>query len=144
LRPFPQFANVQILDPNIGQSKYNGVNVGIQKRYSRGFQIQANYTWSKNEDNADGRNELAAYPGDNSYTDYYNPKAMWGLSGSDIRQRFVVSTIYDLPFGRGKRFGIESRWLDEAVGGWSVGAIAELHTGTALSVLDANPTILVL
>ena len=135
---------MQILDPNIGQSKYNGVNVGIQKRYSRGFQIQANYTWSKNEDNADGRNELAAYPGDNSYTDYYNPKAMWGLSGSDIRQRFVVSTIYDLPFGRGKRFGIESRWLDEAVGGWSVGAIAELHTGTALSVLDANPTILVL
>jgi hypothetical protein len=137
LRPFPQFANVQILDPNIGQSKYNGVNVGITKRYSRGFQVQANYTWSKNEDNADGRTELAAYPGDNSYTDYYNPRSRWGLSGSDIRHRLVVSTLYDLPFGRGKRFGIESRWLDEAVGGWSVGTIAELHTGTALSVLDA-------
>jgi hypothetical protein len=137
LRPFPQFANVQILDPNIGQSKYNGVNVGIQKRYSQGIQFQANYTWSKNEDNADGRSELAAYPGDNSYTDYYNPKSRWGLSGSDIRHRFVVSTLYDLPFGRGKRFGVKSSWLNEVVGGWSVGTIAELHTGTALSVLDA-------
>ncbi len=137
LRPFPQFANVQILDPNIGQSKYNGVNVGIQKRYSAGLQFQANYTWSKYEDNADARNELAAYPGNNSYTDYYNPKAMWGLSGSDIRHRVIVSTVYDLPFGRGKRFGVDSSWLNQAVGGWQIGTIAELHTGTALSVIDA-------
>jgi Carboxypeptidase regulatory-like domain/TonB dependent receptor-like, beta-barrel len=137
LRPYPQFANVQILDPNIGQSKYNGVNVGIQKRYSQGLQFQANYTWSKNEDNADGRNELAAYPGNNSYTDYYNPQSRWGLSGSDVRHRVIVSTLYDLPFGRGKKFSTDSRLLDEVVGGWSIGAIAELHTGTALSVLDA-------
>ncbi len=137
LRPFPQFANVQLLDPNIGQSKYNGVNVGIQKRYSDGFQIQANYTWSKNEDNADARSELAAYPGDNSYTDYYNPQSRWGLSGSDIRHRLIVSTLYDLPFGRGKRFATQSQWAEEVVGGWQIGAIAELHTGTALSVIDA-------
>jgi hypothetical protein len=137
LRPFPQFANVQLLDPNIGYSKYNGVNVGIQKRYSQGLQFQANYTWSKFEDNADGRTELANFPGDNSYTDYYNPKAMWGLSGNDIRHRIVLGTVYELPFGKGQRFATDSRAVDEIVGGWSVGTIAELHTGTPLSVIDA-------
>jgi outer membrane receptor protein involved in Fe transport len=137
LRPFPQFQNVQILDPNIGASKYNGGNVGIQKRYSRGFQLQANYTWSKFQDNADGRQELAGFPGDNSYTDYYNPQSNWGLSGNDIRHRLIVSTLYELPFGRGKKFGTDSDLLDEVIGGWTVGTIAELHTGTPLTVLDA-------
>jgi outer membrane receptor protein involved in Fe transport len=137
LRPFPQYQNVQILDPNIGASKYNGVNVGLQKRYSQGLQFQANYTFSKFEDNADSYLELAGFPGDNSFTDYYNPQSRWGLSGSDIRHRLVVSGLYELPFGRGKRFSPSSTVLEEIVGGWSFGTIAELHTGTPLSVIDA-------
>jgi outer membrane receptor protein involved in Fe transport len=136
LRPFPQFQNVQILDPNIGASKYNGVNVGIQKRYARGLQFQANYTWAKFEDNADGRNELAGFPGDNSFTDYYNPRSRWGLSGNDIRHRLIVSGLYELPIGHGRRFAPGSAVLDQFIGGWSVGTIAELHTGTPLSVID--------
>jgi Carboxypeptidase regulatory-like domain len=138
LRPFPQFQNVQLLDPNIAASKYNGANIGIQKRYGQGLQFQANYTWSKFLDNADGRSELAGYPGDNAYTDYYNPKARWGRSGSDVTHRFIVSTLYELPFGKGKKFAPGSRVLDEVIRGWTVGTIAELHTGTALSPLDAN------
>lgn len=137
LRPFPQFANVQLLDANIGASKYNGVNVGFKKSYSKGLQFQANYTWSKFEDNADGRNELAGYPGDNSFTDQYNPRARWGLSGNDIRHRLILSTLYELPFGRAKRFDPGSAALNQVVGGWTVGTIAELHTGTPLSVVDA-------
>jgi Carboxypeptidase regulatory-like domain/TonB dependent receptor len=137
LRPFPQFQNVQILDPNIGASKYNGVNVGVQKRYSHGLQFQANYTYSKYEDNADSYQELAAYPGDNSFTDYYNPKSRWGLSGSDIRHRLIVSTIYELPIGYGKAWAPSSALLQQVVGGWSFGTVAELHTGTPLSPVDA-------
>lgn len=137
LRPYPQFANVQLLDPNIGASHYHGLNVGIQKRYSQGLQFQANYTWSKFEDNADGRNELAGFPGNNSYTDLYNPQSRWGLSGNDIRHRVVISTLYELPFGRGKRFAPRSAVGDQFFGGWSFGTIAELHTGTPLAVIDA-------
>jgi hypothetical protein len=137
LRPFPQYQNVQILDPNIGASKYNGVNVGIQKRYSHGLQLQANYTYSKFEDNAESYIELAGYPGDNTFTDYYNPNSRWGLSGNDIRHRLIVSGVYELPFGRGKRFAPGSPILEQVIGGWSFGTIAELHTGTPLSPLDA-------
>jgi Carboxypeptidase regulatory-like domain/TonB dependent receptor len=137
LRPFPQYQNVQILDPNIGASKYNGVNVGLQKRYSHGLQLQANYTYSKFEDNAESYIELAGYPGDNTFTDYYNPKSRWGLSGNDIRHRLIVSGVYELPFGHGKRFAPGSAILEQVIGGWSFGTIAELHTGTPLTPLDA-------
>ena len=137
LRPFPQYQNVQILDPNIGASKFNGVNVGLQKRYSQGLQLQANYTYSKFEDNAESYIELAGYPGDNTFTDYYNPKSRWGLSGNDIRHRLIVSGVYELPFGHGQRFAPGSAILEQVIGGWSFGTIAELHTGTPLSPLDA-------
>ena len=115
--PSRSIRTFRCLDPNIGDSKYNGVNVGIQKRYSQGVQFQANYTFSRFEDNADSYLELAGFPGDNSFTDYYNPKSRWGLSGSDIRHRVVVSGIYELPVGRGKKFAPESTVLNEAVGG---------------------------
>jgi len=137
LRPFPQYQNVQILDANIGASHYNGVNLGVQKRYGRGLQFQANYTYSKYLDNADSYDELAGYPGDNSFTDYYNPKSRWGLSGSDLRHRLIVSGIYELPVGYGKEFAPKSAALNQVIGGWSIGTIAELHTGTPLSVIDA-------
>ncbi|WP_263375316.1 TonB-dependent receptor domain-containing protein [Granulicella aggregans] len=138
LRPFPQFSNVQVLYPDIGQSKYNGVNIGVQKRYSRGLQYQVNYTFSKFVDNEVARNELAGYPGTDTYTDYYHPQTRYGLSGNDVRQRLMGNALYELPFGRGKLVNLQSRWLDSLVGGWTVGALTEIHSGTALSVIDAT------
>jgi hypothetical protein len=84
-------------------------------------------------DNVDSRNELAAYPGVDSFTNYYNQKNDWGLSGNDIRHRFVVTTIYELPFGRTRQFAITNKALDLIVGGWSIGLIGELRSGTPLS-----------
>lgn len=75
LRPFPQFGNVSYLGDDVGASKYNGLNIGVQKRYSGGLQYQANYTWSHFLDNQLSRNELAVYPGVNVFTDYYNRHA---------------------------------------------------------------------
>jgi hypothetical protein len=138
LRPFPQFSNVQVLYPDIGQSRYNGVNIGVQKRYSHGLQYQVNYTFSKFIDNEVARNELAGYPGTDTYTDYYNPKTRFGLSGNDVRQRLIGNALYELPFGRGKLVNVQSGWLNEIVGGWTIGALTEVHSGTALGVIDAT------
>jgi hypothetical protein len=141
LRPFPQFSNVQIIAADIGASKYDGLNIGIDKRYSNGLLFKANYTYSKFMDNTDSRNELAAYPGTDSFTNYYNQANDWGLSGNDIRHRFVFSTVYELPVGRNRQFKINNRALDLVVGGWSIGTILELRTGTPLSpVMLTNTT----
>jgi hypothetical protein len=138
LRPFPQFSNVQNLYPDIGESRYNGVNVGVQKRYSHGFQYQVNYTYSKFIDNQESRSELAGYPGTNAYTDYYHPTDRFGLSGNDVRNRLIANGVFELPIGRGKLVKVSSAWLNETVGGWSVSGLAEIHSGTALSVIDAT------
>jgi hypothetical protein len=138
LRPFPQFSNVQNLYPDIGASKYDGVNIGVQKRYNRGFQYQVNYTYSKFLDNQTSRSELAGYPGTNTYTDYYHPENRWGLSGNDVRNRLIANGVLELPVGAGKLVNVQSRWLNQTVGGWSVSGLAEFHSGTALSVIDAT------
>jgi hypothetical protein len=135
-RPFPQFSNVQIIAADIGASKYNGLNIGIEKRYSNGLLFKTNYTYSKFLDNTDSRNELAAYPGVDSFTNYYNQANDWGLSGNDIRHRFIGSVVYELPVGRGKRFNLDNKALDLLVGGWSIGSIVDLHTGTPLSPVE--------
>lgn len=142
IRPFPQFSNVSIIAPDIGVSNYNGLNLGVKKQYSRGLSLQANYTWSKMLDNVDSRNELANFPTENgavttgAFANLYNQKANYGLSGSDVRHRFIFSATYELPFGRGKLFHSDSKILDHVFGGWTVGVINELHTGTPLEAVE--------
>ncbi len=147
LRPFPQFGNVSIISADAGQSSYNAFNAGIKKRYSGGFQFGLNYTWSKFIDNQQSRNELASYnaatPGgpasaSDSFTDYYHPENRRGLSGNDIRNRVIGSVLYELPIGPGKWIHPNSFLVNEFVAGWTVGAISELHSGTALGILDAT------
>jgi len=140
LRPFPQFSNVQVVAADIGASKYDGLNVGLEKRYSQGLLFKFNYTYSHMMDNVDSRNELAAYPGTDAFTNYYNQANDWGDSGNDIRHRVVFSTVYELPVGRGRRLGIGNKPLDLVVGGWSIGAVATWRTGTPLSPVMANNT----
>jgi Carboxypeptidase regulatory-like domain len=138
LRPFPQFGNVSIIATDEGQSNYNAFNAGIKKRYAGGFQYGLNYTWSKFIDNQEARNELAAYPGTDAFTDYYNPQDRRGLSGNDIRNRVIGSALYELPIGPGKWIHPSSGLVNEFVAGWTVGTISELHSGTALSVFDST------
>jgi len=136
LRPFPQFGNVSIIAVDSGQSNYNGVNIGIQKRFSHGLQYQANYTYSKFIDNQGSRNELAGYPGTNSFINYYDQRSRRGLSGNDVRNRIVGNFLYDLPIGKGQLVNVTNPWLNRAIGNWTLGGLGEIHSGTALSVVD--------
>jgi outer membrane receptor protein involved in Fe transport len=136
LRPYPQFSNVSIIAADVGKSNYHGVNLGVEKRYSNGLLFKANYTYSKFIDNVASRNELAAFPGIGAFTNYYNQVSDRGLSGNDIRNRFIWSSIYELPVGHGRHFSSGSKILDAAVGGWSAGFIAEARSGSPLSAIE--------
>jgi hypothetical protein len=134
-RPYPQYSDVQVVAGSIGGSKYNGLNIGVQKRYSNGLHFQANYTWSKSMDNIDSRNELAAFP-TSAFANYYDQRNNWGLSGNDIRHRFVFSSVYELPFGNGRAYRPSSNLLNSLVGGWSIGVISDLRSGTPLEAVE--------
>jgi hypothetical protein len=144
LRPFPQFNDVQSIADPYGNSTYHGVNVGVQKKYSYGLLFKANYTFAKFIDNVQSRADLEyANYGYNNFPllNYYDPASARGLSGNDIRNRFVVSTVYELPFGRGKPIHPASQIANQVIGGWSIGVIAEANTGTPLSpIMAVNET----
>ena len=144
LRPFPQFANVQEIADPYGNSTYHGVNIGVEKKYSYGLLFKANYTYAKFIDNVQSRADLEYYP--YSYSNfpllnYNDPASARGLSGNDVRNRIVWSSVYELPIGRGKLLHPDNPVLNQAVGGWSFGVIAEANTGTPLSpIMAANNT----
>jgi len=135
LRPFPQYGNVPWYSPDWGNSTYNALNVEVQKRFSGGLNFLATYTWSKFLDDIEAANELQGAP-DSGQQSYYARHLDKGLSGNDIRHRFTGSFVYELPVGHGKLLPVSNRILNGIVGGWSLGTIAELRTGSPYSVYE--------
>ncbi len=132
LRPFPQYANVTQRAMNWGNSSYHGLNLKLEKRFSRGLNLLSNYTWSKFLDDV----QSAADAGGGGPQSYWARQLDKSLSGNDIRHRWVSSAVYELPVGRGKRLDIGNRALDMAIGGWSLGVISELRTGLPFGVAE--------
>jgi hypothetical protein len=74
-----------------------------------------------------------------AYSNYYNRAADWGPSANDIRHRFVFSAVYDLPFGKGRRWlsdGIAGR----VIGGWTFATITTLQSGPPFTVVTQTNT----
>ncbi|MBI3279099.1 MAG: hypothetical protein HYZ57_04575, partial [Acidobacteria bacterium] len=136
-RPFPQFNNVLLVQPSFGVTDYHAGVLKIEKRFSGGLSFLSTYTWSKNLDNID---TSPADLGDaQQYSDYYNRRLDKGPSGLDIRHRFTWSSLYELPFGRGRKWAQQGP-LSQVVGGWALGAIALMQSGGPFTVTTQTNT----
>jgi hypothetical protein len=60
------------------------------------------------------------------------------LSTSDVPHTLTVSFVYDLPFGKGRRWANSNRALDYVIGGWRASSIIRVHAGTALGITSSN------
>jgi Carboxypeptidase regulatory-like domain len=130
-RPYPQFSNVTLVAPAFGISNYHALVLRAEKRFSAGFNFMTTYTWSKFLNNTD---EGGAAVGDEpSYSNYYDRGSDYGPSGNDIRHRFTISSVYELPLGRGKRY-LASGPLGVIAGNWSVGVLALMQSGPPATV----------
>jgi hypothetical protein len=115
-------------------SSYNGLQVRLEKRFSHGLGFLSSYTWSKSIDNAPGvsSDSDASNP---TPQNSYNLHAERGRSDFDITHRYVFSTNYELPFGRGRRFLSDASPITQAIfGGWGLLGILTLQTGSPFSV----------
>ncbi|MGH9846005.1 MAG: hypothetical protein ACREEM_45470 [Blastocatellia bacterium] len=102
-----------------------------EKRFAAGFNFLTTYTWSKFlNDTDEGGNALGNEP---SYANYYDRDSDYGPSGNDIRHRFTISSVYELPVGRGKRY-LPKGPLGVIAGNWSVGLLALTQTGPPTTV----------
>jgi hypothetical protein len=109
-------------------SNYNALEVKVEKRLSNGLNGLISYTYSKSLDDA-----LAGNPQNSR-----NVAAEYGSSVFDVRQRLVVSGLYQLPFGR-TGYWLKSGPASWIVGGWEYTGIASVQTGRYLTpVYSAN------
>lgn len=141
LNRYPQFdGGFTGQEPLKASSWYNGLLVRFQKRPTHGLSFEGSYTWSKATDNSSyGANNWIYFGGSGQGTpqDVYNLKAEHSISANDTPQRFVLATVYELPFGR-KRWlgGGMNRVLDGIVGGWSVNSLLTFASGQPIAIAD--------
>ncbi len=124
-----------------GNSFYHALVTKIEKRFSGGFTLLGSYTWSKNIGDTCG-NAAAGNTSGCGFQDLRNINALErSLDNQDVPHRFVVSGIWDLPFGRGRMFGSNMNSVAEAIfGGWSIGSIVTWSEGRPYSVtISGNP-----
>ncbi len=127
-----------------GIQRYNALQVSVEQRAWQGLQFRTNYTWSKCMSNSLGYfgpfGDEEALPGTTSQTGFgfffqnaYNAKGDYGRCISDAAGLFNGYLMYDLPFGKGRRFGGGADPVVNAViGGWSIASDFTMHTGFAL------------
>jgi hypothetical protein len=140
-RAYPQYDNQNAValagtaNPE-SSSIYHSLQVSAQKRYSNGLQFLANYVWSKSIDDASVIGANTTFLGGSvSLQDPNNFRGERSLSQFNIPQVFNFAFVYELPFGRGAKFGRTMNvWEDMVAGGWHVNATYRLDDGQPLAI----------
>jgi hypothetical protein len=137
IRPHPGLGSVSSYLNSFGFGNYNALGLKFEKRLSGGLQYQAVYTWG---------HAIAAAPigpwalGNGvGAPDARDMGSMYSSPQWDLRQNFVFGGLYELPFGKGKRFG--KSWnpiLDRVLGNWQLNGLLSLHTGHYVPLTTVN------
>jgi len=145
LRPFPQYQDIggsnngmcSCLE-NLGISTYNSFQAKLERRFRNGLNLLASYTYSKTLTNADSAIPVFSGFQTNEFSaqDPFNPLSQKALSYQDTPHTLVLSYLYELPAGPGKKHfnqGVASKIL----GGWQIGAVQRYQSGTP-TILNTN------
>lgn len=126
-----------------GTDKYDALQIAFARRIGSGVTLNAQYTLSKSFGNTSGSNEARTtsqpFGGEvRKSGDYNNYEAERGANNFDVRNTFNFSAIYDLPFGRNKKYdlgGIGNAFL----GDWEVGTIVNARSGVPIDITITRP-----
>jgi hypothetical protein len=136
-RPFQQYQTITTyFDDAI--SDYNALQLSVNRRFSSGLTVLANYTYSKSMD--DCSLDLTTTSGC-EYQDAYTPRATYAPSQFDQTHRVVISGVYDLPFGVGRAHMTKGGVTDGFLGGWTVSEAFSANTGFPFSVFASGTAV---
>ena len=129
-RPYPKQDSVIIVGENKASANYHSMQVKLEKRFSRGLQVLGSYAYGHYIDVGGGGNSTQSFPQDER--NLHGDRA----SGyADFRHIFTGSYVYELPFGRGRRFLTQApAVLNHLAGGWAISGITQYHTGGPINV----------
>ena len=146
LRPNQQFSTITYLDSG-GDSYYHSLQATLQKHFATGLLFGATYTWGKSMDDLSSDPVGASSGGGLSTTGTSTPvnirnfRNLRARSDFDRRHVVTVNTIYELPFGAGKRFFPSAPKLVNAIiGNWTVNGLATAQTGEPFNLLSGALT----
>ena len=108
-----------LTDPN--QSSYNGLQIEVRRRMANGLQLNGNYTWSHSMGTG-ALGTIRNIAGDNA------------PGGSDLRHSFKLETLYELPFGPGRRWKSGSALVNTVLGGWEWDGITRWQSGGLIAL----------
>ena len=128
-----------------GNMRYDALQANLQKRFSQGLQANVAYTYSKCMSNSIGYFGAGGQSASQSayWQNLYDRRAEWGPCYYDVAHVVSSYAIYELPVGRGKKFGNHwNRAINDVVGNWQVSGILQLRGGFPLTIFagDASGT----
>jgi len=145
--PIPGFAGraggaIYLINTTNSSSSYNAFTAEIERRFSRGLQFRANYTWSKLIDDSSGginfpipNNSFTNASGDVPITrnqDPYNLRNDRSISSTDTPHSINLIGFWELPFGSGKPWATRG-WLSQVLGDWQISGLSKIRSGWPLS-----------
>jgi hypothetical protein len=117
-------------------ANYNGLQAKVQRNYSNGFEFIGSYTWSRTLNTSDG-----TYVGEGGHggdtQNLIDPQTEYGLAAQHVGQRFSLSGVYELPFGRGKRM-LNDGLASLVLGGWQINGITSVSSGSPFTLSQAT------
>jgi hypothetical protein len=124
LRPFKGYAAIRTTN-NVSNSLYNGLQIDVNRRFSKGLLFGVAYTFSKSTDFGSSQRDVLPNAFDRSM--------QYGFSDYDHRHVMVINTIYEFPFFRDRK-----TWTGKLLGGWQISAIEQFQTGSPVSAQSAD------
>ena len=118
-RPYPTYGTINMID-SVGNSTYESLQAKLNKRYGYGLSFLMAWTWSHSIDDV------------NAQTSAFDFRSARGPSTFDVRNRVVVSPVYELPFGKGRKWA-SSGALALIAGGWQISPLFQWQTGNPLT-----------
>ncbi len=134
LRPYPQYGDLNETLIGGRGNRYKALQMQFQRPFANGFNfvIGYNYNWESNEEFYDNQ-------------DFFTRTLTW-QPAQNAKQRFTGAAIYELPFGKGRKYmGGVHPFVDAVLGGWSMSGLFTFNTGVPLRigsyVVTGDPTI---
>jgi hypothetical protein len=138
--PYPQFSGgLSVIDSN-DFSTYHSLQVSLNRQFARGAQVGVSYVWSKSLDTRSYDPALTVYTGGNNQSasstplDINNRKLNYALSNFDRTHSLLSNFVYELPFGRGQRWGSSTNEVvSRLIGGWQLSGLLRATSGYPFS-----------
>jgi hypothetical protein len=131
-RPIQGFQFIQAAFDG-GKASYHALQIKVERRYSRGLYLLNSFTYSRARDNASGHLETAN--GDNSRVNFRDLEGEWGTSGYNQPLNNTTTLVWELPFGRERRWANSlNPVLETIAGGWRLTAINTMTSGLPVNL----------